>query len=246
MRRSATQSALRFSRNCQALRTCELLLPMDTLRLHSVSDRVTTLGPGPAAGLWVQGCTIGCSRCTSPESWSTTGGVLARVDDIARWLGGLDVCHLTVSGGEPLEQAPALGALLDAIRRVKDWFVTCYSGYSLEALERDHRPGTAALLERLDLLIDGPYVERLHAPLLWRGSSNQRIHDLSGRVRLPADDRSAGFAPVFFDDGSFEFIGVFPEAGMFDRISEALASRGTPVSIAHRARPFPFPTHQEP
>lgn len=36
-----------------------------------------------------------------------------------------------------------------------------------------------SLLDLLDVLIDGPYVQARSANLLWRGSTNQRVHFLS-------------------------------------------------------------------
>jgi anaerobic ribonucleoside-triphosphate reductase activating protein len=218
---------------------------MAALRIHSTNDDVTTLGPGPALGLWVQGCAIGCSGCTSAPTWDQRGGVLAEVGDVARWMARSERRHLTISGGEPMDQAPALLELIDRARADRDWIVTCYSGYRLAALRHDHRPGTSDLLSRLDLLIDGPYVERRHAPLLWRASTNQQIHDLSGRVEIPVD-RSAGVTYQGAPDGSGEFIGVFPEPRFLDRLTEHLATNGTPVVVTERPRPFPFPTNQEP
>jgi len=152
---------------------------------------------------------------------------------------------MTASGGEPAEQAPALSELIDTARRERDWIVTCYSGYSLESLRRNIRPGTAALLDRLDLLIDGPYLVEQHASLLWRGSSNQRIHNLSGRVDLPLRDESVGVTPVISRDGSVEFIGVYPERETFDHLVNSLRRRGTLLSPSTSPRSFPFRTHKE-
>lgn len=219
---------------------------MTLLRLHATNNHVVTLGPGPAVAIWVQGCGRGCPGCASEQTWAVAGGVLADITDIASWMNASPLCYLTISGGEPMEQAPAIVELIDAARRDRDWVVTCYTGYGIEPLRRDLRPGTSALLDRLDLLIDGPYLVESHAPLLWRGSSNQRIHDLSGRVELPAADESVGVTPVIGSDGSFELVGVYPEPLMLDRLVEGLGQRGTPVSVSSRDRTFPFPTRREP
>ncbi len=217
---------------------------MSLLRLHSTNDHVTTLGPGPALGIWVQGCPIGCVGCTSRPTWDPRGGVTAEVSDVVHWMNASGLRHVTISGGEPMEQAPALIELIDRARAERDWVVTCYSGYHLDALRRDRRPRTSDLLDRLDLLIDGPYLAQRHAPLLWRGSTNQRVRSLSGRVDLPAD-LSAGVAYVSNPDRSGEFIGVFPEPRLLETVTAALAANGTPVTVSERPRSFPFPTHQE-
>lgn len=213
---------------------------MALLRINDVKPHVVTLGPAPAVGLWVQGCGRACPGCASKHTWASNGGALASTDDIAAWLAASRHSNLTISGGEPADQAPALGELLDGARRDRDWVVTCYSGYTLEELCADVRPGTAALVDRLDLLIDGPYVRELHAKLLWRGSANQRIHNLSGRVPLPAIDEAAGVTAVVGRGGSVEVIGVYPEPDMLDHLIAALGLSADPVR-----RSFPFPTLEE-
>ena len=104
-----------------------------TLVLNSVETDVDTLGPGPACCIWVQGCGIGCASCTSPHTWDASAGAVAEVRDVAQWLLSTELHHLTISGGEPFDQAPALVDLVDIIRAVRDWVVTCYSGYPRSA-----------------------------------------------------------------------------------------------------------------
>lgn len=222
---------------------------MSLIRLHSVDPHVTTLGPPPAAGIWVQGCDIGCRDCTSRSTWESLGGAHAEVADVAGWLSATGRSNLTLSGGEPMDQAEVLAELIDAIRLGQDWVVTCYSGYRLEALQVDHRPGSAALLERIDLLIDGPYLAQQHAPLRWRGSRNQRLHSLTGRVEVPddpIDDVAVGVEVVLVGGEGFELIGVPPVPRMAERFAEALDRNETPVEVSRRARAFPFATVPNP
>ena len=229
---------------------------MTTLRLNTIDPDVTTLGPAPAFGIWVQGCGLGCRECVSLHTWDPLDGLAYEIDVVAGMCNASRHSNLLISGGEPMEQAPALVELIDTARRDRDWFVTCYSGHYLEPLRDgvaraknaphgEFLRGTAELVERLDLLIDGPYVAPLHAPLLWRGSSNQRLHNLSGRVVLPPDDVPAGLTLVFDDDGSFHLIGVPPERGMLPRLVTALEERGTPVSVSPPRRALPMPIHEE-
>ena len=62
--------------------------------------------------------------------------------------------------------------------------VWCYTGYLYEndllsPEGRAHCECTAELLSCIDVLVDGPFVEKLHdITLLFRGSSNQRLIDL--------------------------------------------------------------------
>lgn len=216
---------------------------MRTIRLSSVEVGVTTLGPSPAIGIWVQGCGIGCHGCMSPHTHAPDGGVVALVDDVADWASSTDHSNLVISGGEPTDQAPALTALIDRLRAERDWTVTCYTGRLREDLERDVPAGSTALLERLDLLIDGPYRADLHAPLRWRGSSNQRVHELSGRVEM-LDDEPAGLQVVSRDDGAFELVGVPSEPGLVRALRAQLAAAGFQPSRGAQPQ-FPFPTTED-
>ncbi len=197
---------------------------MTTIRLHARTSSVTTLGPGPAAAVWTQGCPIGCTGCMSKPTWDGGGGELVDVDDLARWLDGTGHSYLTISGGEPFEQPGPLAELIDTIRAKRDWVVTCYSGYRLERLRAGQPPGASELLTRLDALIDGPYRADQHAPLLWRGSRNQRIHLLTDRLVLPADE-PAGIQVEVTRDGTAIIVGVPPDAEFVARLESALRTR---------------------
>lgn len=211
--------------------------PAATLRVAEVTENCTVLGPcapGRArAVVWVQGCPLRCSGCISTEYLPFEGGTPTATRALADRILALDgVDGVTFSGGEPFAQAAALAELVDRLRAAGDWSVMSYTGHTLEWLEARGTPAQQALLERLDLLVDGPYVERLHRPLLWRGSSNQRIHvlsnrheDVATRVAAPDGDRPAGIE-VEVKSGSFRLLGVPPAPG-FRRVFEGhMARRG--------------------
>lgn len=178
------------------------------LRLFRRQDHCQVLGPGTRAVLWVQGCSLACPGCLVPQSWKPKGGEFLTVDQLSDWLCSLDgISGVTLSGGEPFEQSQALCQLIDQVnlRRSFNWM--SYTGYLIEELTGQW---PRQLLGRLDLLIDGPYRQELHQDLLWRASSNQRIHDLTGRCSLPAADRTAGLDFEFLPDGRLTFSGVPP------------------------------------
>ena len=84
--------------------------------------------------------------------------------------------NVTFSGGDPMYQCDGFADLARAIHRRTNKDIWCYTGFTFETLiTRAQRE----LLELLDVLVDGPFVERLKDPdLLFRGSSNQRIIDV--------------------------------------------------------------------
>lgn len=71
------------------------------------------LGPGKRAVVWVQGCSLRCKGCIAPEMWNHNEGILVEVSKLAEELfADESIEGLTVSGGEPSEQAEAVGELL--------------------------------------------------------------------------------------------------------------------------------------
>lgn len=217
------------------------------IQIADARDDVRTLGPAIAAAIWVQGCLRACRGCMSPHTFDPTGGATATVASIATWLQATGRLFLTVSGGEPMDQAAALVALIDRVRADRDWVVTCYTGHRIEELLAGGDASVLALLDRLDLLIDGAYVEASHAPLRWRASSNQRIHSLSGRVEVGPDE-PVGIDVHFDDHDAFRFIGVPPEPRFAETFVEIWPATDTPpVSITKTIPPaLPFPTEECP
>lgn len=222
---------------------------MTLLRLNRTHYPVTVLGPGIRAGIWVQGCTIGCSGCVARDTWDADGGTAVDVGAVLDWLAGLPgpVDGVTVSGGEPFQQPAALAELLDGIAawrrgRTEEVDVLVYSGYPWPRLSRT--PRLAALLSRCDAVITGPYVARRNSGVALRGSDNQRVVALTPlgerRYRRPesagdadgggnagtAGDAVAGRRmQVEVAAGRIYCIGI-PRSGDMDRLTEHLADTG--------------------
>ena len=57
--------------------------------------------------------------------------------------------------------------------------IWCYTGYTLEALLGSRQQAVRYLLQQIDVLVDGPYIEEQRdISLLFRGSRNQRLIDV--------------------------------------------------------------------
>jgi anaerobic ribonucleoside-triphosphate reductase activating protein len=199
-------------------------------------ERCEVLGPGRRAVIWVQGCPLRCPGCLAPQTLPFDGGTVVPVADLAAWLIGLDdIEGVTISGGEPFAQADSLAALIDQVRSVRpDFTAMCYSGFTLAALRRG-TSGQRDLLDRIDLLVDGPYQRGKHGNLRWRGSANQRIVALSGRYGGAAlePDVGQGIEFTLDRDGSLSWAGVPDEPRFKERIEAGLAGLG----FALRAQP---------
>ena len=122
-----------------------------------------------------------------PHLHDPTGGALVPVDRLAEVL--LDPAYprdgVSLLGGEPFAQPAGLLALVRALRTRGCRHILAYSGYTYEHLRRRARrdPTIGAVLDDLDVLVDGPYVAALAGtggP--WTGSGNQRVLTLTGGI----------------------------------------------------------------
>ncbi len=183
-------------------------------------------GPGRRLTLWVQGCPRRCPGCFNPAMIPPDGGeavpvevLAARALDLGPWDG------ITLSGGEPFAQAAGLATLLDLVgeRRGAPGGVIAFTGCTVEDLRRGS-PGQAALLGRVDLLVDGPFRADLPTDRPLRGSGNQRLVPLTPRgdvlVRQVEAQRRRSFLVSIAPDGQVILSG-FPPAGL----ALALAAR---------------------
>ncbi|KYC39557.1 radical SAM protein [Scytonema hofmannii PCC 7110] len=157
-------------------------IPAGYLNIMGYVDESEVNGPGCRAVIWVQGCSRECPGCFNLESWSFEINQLVSVDSLAeKILSKPRNQGVTFSGGEPFWQAPALASLARKVKAA-GLNVMSFSGFTLEQLRSPSGPaGAQDLLEQLDILIDGAYVESLaiNSPLSPVSSSNQRIHVLN-------------------------------------------------------------------
>lgn len=138
-------------------------------------------GPGIRVIVWCQGCSIRCPGCHNSEIWSFDGGTEFREKDINYILEELEndiYSGITFLGGEPMADQNIEG-FIDLAKEIKTKFgdtktIWCYSGYTLEELQGKTKQ--KELLEVVDYLVDGPYIEKQrNIGLKFRGSKNQRI-----------------------------------------------------------------------
>lgn len=134
-------------------------------------------GTDHRAMITLQGCSLNkCPGCTSPHTWNPSGGHLVSVEGLLEWLQSLPrLDGLTVTGGEPTDQAAALTILLQRFRdAVPDAEVVLYSALTWQRLQRHH----AQLLTLCDVVVAGPYLAAL-PPTPLAGSANQTVHLLT-------------------------------------------------------------------
>lgn len=169
-----------------------MLMGAQSLQINVASTQVGTevLGPGVRSVVWVQGCPFRCRGCISPAWLPVKPARLVRPSDLAKeLLSKPEVTGLTLSGGEPMVQAAGLAKMVRAARRIRDIDVICFTGFQLKDLLRFSNRGINELIGQIDVLIDGPYIDTLNTGRGLRGSTNQKIHFLTDRLRhYPFED----------------------------------------------------------
>jgi len=146
------------------------------------------LGASPnRMGVWTQGCSLPkCRGCVSTHTWSADGGRSLPVAALRRLAKAqtLPPAGLTVSGGEPTDQAGAVAILAAGFRSdFPDAELVLYTGLRWRELVTRF----PFLAVRFDVVVAGPYVRTREATPL-AGSNNQEVRLLTPRAeRLYAD-----------------------------------------------------------
>ena len=143
-------------------------------------------GTGIRASIFVTGCTHKCYNCFNEEYQDPNFGkewTDKETQEVVDYVSDPNVSGLTLLGGEPFQNVEGLKAVCDAVRAAApDKTIWAYSGYTLENILSD--PVRKSLLEKVDILVDGQFVDALKDPALkFRGSSNQRIIDVKETLK---------------------------------------------------------------
>ncbi len=150
------------------------------LRVSNILKKTRVEGPELRYCIWVQGCSRHCKGCQAVHTWSHTGGNLFDISDILSDIKKQDgIEGVTFLGGEPFEQAEALGLIAEEVQKL-GLGVLCFTGDLLENLRKEDK--NEKLLSNIDLLIDGEFrIDELDYSRPWCGSKNQRYHFLTNR-----------------------------------------------------------------
>ncbi len=142
-------------------------------------------GPGIRVSLFVSGCRHRCKNCFNSEAWDFNYGKSFTdeiIDEIVNALKPDYVEGLSLLGGEPFEPENQEGLirLLEIVReKLPDKNIWCYTGFTFDKDLLNGSDTAKRLLSKIDVLVDGKFVEELKDPsLIFRGSSNQNIIDV--------------------------------------------------------------------
>jgi anaerobic ribonucleoside-triphosphate reductase activating protein len=217
--------------------------------IHGMMKSSEVNGPGKRAVIWTAGCSLACKNCWNPETHAFDIRKETSIGDIQKWIMELtDVEGLTWSGGEPMQQAPYLYALVAWIREHRpDLTIGMYTGYSKKELENgtfkwksaydaDWVRGSTKLWheikQHLDFAVVGRYVDSMAChdePL--RGSRNQEVLFYTEKYK-EADLPPQTAEVTVGEDGLVQITG-YPTVEFLDD----MRNKPVPVSVPMSSKP---------
>ena len=150
------------------------------MRYHNITKDDMLNGDGLRVVLWLAGCSHCCKECQNPLTWDPDGGLPfdeTAKQEIFNQLEKPYINGITFSGGERLHSANRLDvrSLMEEIKqKYPNKTIWLYTGDSWEDIL--HYPA----MKFVDVLVDGEFkIELKDVKLLWKGSRNQRVIDVS-------------------------------------------------------------------
>ena len=154
------------------------------MRYNKIRKMDIADGPGVRVSIFLQGCTFNCKNCFNPETHDFNGGEEFTDETIQEVLDLCDkefITGLSILGGEPMHPKNIKGTLKLAKafkERYPDKTIWSWSGFLIDNIVDKE------VLNYLDVLVDGQYVDELHNPTLkWCGSENQRVIDVKKTLK---------------------------------------------------------------
>lgn len=151
-------------------------------------------GTGIRVSIYVSGCHFHCKGCHNKEAWDFNYGKKfdnSTIDYILDLMDHNYIAGLSILGGEPMELSNQ-EALLPLVQKVKEKFpnkdIWCYTGYKFEEdlLGKMYKEFsfTKGLLENIDIIVDGQFIEEKKlTDLKFRGSTNQKKIDVQASLK---------------------------------------------------------------
>ncbi len=147
------------------------------ISLLKIEQDTTVDGPGFRTAVYCAGCRNACPGCHNPQSWDENNGTPTDVDDILSVILADPYADVTFTGGDPMLHPEAFTELARKIKQHSNKNIWCYTGYLFDNIK--NKAPQRALLEQIDVLVDGPFMQHLRdISLLFRGSANQRLIDV--------------------------------------------------------------------
>ena len=139
-------------------------------------------GDGVRTSLFVSGCDLHCRGCFNKESWDLNAGQFFSRKVKKELLKNLEpdyIKGLSLLGGDPFNpnNVKDIAFLVEDTKRLfPDKTIWAWSGYTLDELLERKDQYTKKILNNIDVLVDGQFIEEeKDLSLRFRGSRNQRL-----------------------------------------------------------------------
>ena len=155
------------------------------MNYHNITHDDMLNGDGLRVVLWVSGCEHKCYGCQNPQTHALSSGIPFDEDAEQELFDELKkdyISGITFSGGDPLhtknrqEVSRLVGKVKSSFPNKTIWI---YTGYTFENLLSMNDSVVNAILQNIDVLVDGKFYMKLkdiNAP--WVGSTNQKVIDV--------------------------------------------------------------------
>lgn len=145
------------------------------IRINSIDYNGSIVdGPGVRTVLFIQGCKQRCKDCHNPNTWDVDKGKIFDVEEIVEELAKNCLNKkLTISGGEPLLQYPAI---LELVKNLNNFNITLYTGFEFEDVPKE-------ILSYINFIKVGKFIKKQRTTITpYIGSKNQKFINLEGKI----------------------------------------------------------------
>lgn len=157
-----------------------------TIRLSGIAYESLVNGPGIRRVFFSQGCRHNCKGCFNPDTHDFNGGEERNIEELIKdTLSNPMIKGVTFSGGDPFERAEEFSYMAKRFKE-NNLNIWSYTGYTFEEILKnmEKRKGFKDLLNNIDVLVDGRFIEEeMTEGLKYRGSKNQRIIDVQKSLK---------------------------------------------------------------
>lgn len=151
-------------------------------------DLENDFGTGPVVSVFWNFCSFHCKGCWNQNTWDRQENLFISnqelIEKINQSLNSDFPKDLAVLGGDPLVPQNRTD-FLEVIKGIKtnrpNIKIGVWTGYTYETLIKE--PNIQSVLSYIDILIDGPFIERLKVKNKRYGSSNQRVIDVQKSLK---------------------------------------------------------------
>lgn len=183
------------------------------IRISSIIPVSEANGPGPHYTIWFQGCNLKCPGCFNPNTHSRLKGNPRTISSILAEIKGewelKRIRGVTITGGEPFQQADGLIQLVKGIKEIGEIGIIVLTGY--DEIELAKIPEFDVIKNSIDLIIAGRYRENRKIQKGLRGSSNKEYIFLSGEYLLDDFVSIPALEITTNNNGIITLTGIMPD-----------------------------------